>query len=252
MEKSLVRLGILCLLPLFACTPSRPAPVSTSDSALVPVHAAPSTPRSSATPPPSVPLPPGTSPKPSAGPCTSPDVASPARRATSPDGRVTVFVSVDASRIDATSIEDLPHEDLCIARDGGPPRVLVAGRSAGPNEGVEKTLAAFGGLVFSPDSNLLFFSSAAWVTSSAAHVVDIASGNERFLFDGAVISSIVQGRDRGAYLAWHFRLDQEHPISSPKYRGRMESWSIVSKEGKLLRKASEKEAKELGASSRLP
>lgn len=176
------------------------------------------------------------------GECSSPD---PKRTIASHDGHTTVFVAVDPSKTVATSVEDAPHEDICVSRDGGPPKVLVRGHAAGPNESVERTLASFGPLVFSLDDTLLFFGSAAWVTSGAAHVVELATGKERFLFDGAIEAAIVSGRDKGAYLASHYRLDDAHPISSPKYRGRIVSWSVVSKDGKTLRKLSESEAKRI-------
>jgi hypothetical protein len=181
---------------------------------------------------------------PSPQPCANAD---PQRNATSPDGHVRVFVAIDRSRTDSTTVEDVPHEDLCVSRDGSPPRVLLAGRSAGPTEGVETTLAAFGELVFSPDGTRLYFTSAAWVTSSAAHVVELATGRRTFLFDGAIVGPVTTGRDAGNYVASHFRLDAENPVSSPKYRGRMETWSLVSKDGKTVRKLSEKEAATLAA-----
>ena len=165
----------------------------------------------------------------------------------SPDGRVTVFVAIDPARTVATSVEDLPHQDLCVEVSGEAPRVLVAGREAGPNEGVERTLAGFGNLLFSRDGELLFFTSAAWVTSTAAHVVEVSTGRETFLFDGAVEVEVSKGPDVGRYVASHFRLDDVYPVSSPKYRGRMVMWSLVTRTGKTLRKLSEVEAQRMGA-----
>jgi len=179
-------------------------------------------------------------------PCSHPS-PDPKLRIVSPDGRVTVFVAVDASRSVSTSVEDLPHQDLCIEVSGQPPRVLVAGRTAGPNESVERTLAGFGDLLFSRDGALLFFTSAAWVTSTAAHAVELATGRESFLFDGAVEIEVAQGPDAGRFVASHFRLDDVYPVSSPKYRGRMVMWSLVTRAGKLLRKLTEAEAARLGA-----
>ncbi len=174
----------------------------------------------------------------------SPD---PKLQVVSPDGRVTVFVAIDPTRSVSTSVEDLPHEDLCIEVSGEAPRVLVAGRDAGPNEGVERTLAGFGNLLFSRDGALVFFTSAAWVTSTAAHVVELATGRETFLFDGAVEVEVSKGTEAGRFVASHFRLDDVYPVSSPKYRGRMVMWSLVTRTGKTLRKLSETEAARLGA-----
>lgn len=125
--------------------------------------------------------------------------------------------------------------------------MLVAGREAGPNEGVERTLAGFGNLLFSRDGALVFFTSAAWVTSTAAHVVELATGRETFLFDGAVEVEVTKGPEAGRFVASHFRLDDVYPVSSPKYRGRMVMWSLVTRTGKIMRKLSEAEAQRLGA-----
>jgi hypothetical protein len=38
------------------------------------------------------------------------------------------------------------------------------------------------------------------------------------------------------------RLDSVHSVSSPKYRGRMEVWSVVSRGGKTVRMLPEDEA----------
>jgi hypothetical protein len=154
---------------------------------------------------------------------------------TSPDGKVTVFVTRDASRTDDTALGNVAHEDLCISRGGGAPTVLVAGRG-GPKP--EKTLASFETLVFSPDGATLFFTTTGWVTSPAAHSVELATGKETFLFDGAIRAPA----ENGHYLAGHFRIDDEHPVTSPEYRGRMETWTLVTRAGKLVRKVSDAEA----------
>lgn len=173
----------------------------------------------------------------------SPD---PQLRVVSPDGRVVVFVANDPQTV-PTSVEDLPRQDLCIVVAGAPARVLVSGRTAGPNEGVEHTLAGFGNLLFSRDGAVVFFTSAAWVTSTAAHVVELDTGRETFLFDGSVEVEVTQGPETGRFVASHFRLDDVYPVSSPKYRGRRVTWSLVTRTGKTLRKLSEAEASRLGA-----
>ena len=154
---------------------------------------------------------------------------------TSPDGKLSVFVARDAGRTDQTALGEVPHEDLCISRGGGAPTVLLAGRG-GPKP--EKTLASFDLLVFSPDGATLFFTTTGWVTSPAAHSVEIATGEETYLFDGAIRVPV----EKGHYLAAHFRLDTAHPVTSPEYRGRMETWSIVTRAGRLVRKVSDAEA----------
>jgi hypothetical protein len=157
---------------------------------------------------------------------------------TSLDGRVQVFIARDPRRLDSTALGDVAHEDLCVVREGSAPKVLLVGRGEGPGVGPEKTLASFAQLVFSTDGATLFFTTTGWVTSPAAHSVELATGKERFLFDGAVVAPI----SKGQYLASHFRLDDSVPVSSPKYRGRIESWSIVTRDGRVVKKLSEEEA----------
>lgn len=160
--------------------------------------------------------------------------------ATSPDGRTRVFVRVDATRTVATAQGDLPHEDLWIAT-GGKERLLLAGREAPPDAGVEQTLTDFDGFAFSPDGSSLYFTSAAWVTSPALHVVDLRTGEERFLVDGALERVIATGPYAGMLLAVHFRLDDAHPIESEEYRGRIETHSILSSDGKTVQRLPEDE-----------
>ena len=155
---------------------------------------------------------------------------------TSPNQKLTVFVARDTSRTDDTALGAVPHEDLCISRDGAAPTLLLAGRG-GPAP--EKTLASFDGFVFSPDGATLFFTTTGWVTSPAAHSVELATGKETFLFDGAIRAPV--GKN---YLAAHFRLDDAHPVSSPDYRGRIETWSLVSRTGRLIRKVADAEAQQ--------
>ena len=170
-----------------------------------------------------------------AAPCTS--RSGPA--ASSPDGHLEVFVSRDEGRTDDAALGPVPHEDLCISRPGAPATVLLAGRGG---DAAEQTLVSFEGFVFSPDSKTLFFTTTGWVTSTAAHAVELATGKERYLFDGAIKAPITRGPDAGRYVAAHFRLDDAHPNDSPKYLGRVESWSIVTAAGKTVRKISEAQA----------
>lgn len=232
------RLLSLLAATLVACTGSR-TPTETSAARTPP------TPVSSPLPsPPSATAPSAPAPIASAPPAprapTAPTTAcqripeSP--RVTTRDGATEVFVGVDRTRKLVTVVGEVVHQDLCISRGGGPPVVLLAGKSAPDDGPPERTLADFDHLVFSRDEKTLYFSAAAWVTSSAAHAVDLASGTERFLVDGAVESEIESGPYAGMLLASHFRLDDKHPVDSPDYQGRIEMWSVITKEGKEVRR----------------
>ena len=171
-----------------------------------------------------------------AAPCTNPVGGA----ATSPNGHVKVFISRDESRQDDTSLGEVAHEDLCVSRDGGAPTVLLAGRAVSDTVGPERSLASFAALLFSADGATLFFSTTGWVTSPAAHSVEVATGNEAFLFDGAVVAPV--GKN---FLAAHYRLDEQYRVGSPKYRGRMETWSLVTRAGRVVREVTEVEAARL-------
>jgi hypothetical protein len=169
---------------------------------------------------------------PRATPCATRDPKS--RISRSPDGHVDVFVSTDASRKDATGAGDSAHQDLCVIRDGGKATLLLAGRGAPGATPVEQALADFDSFVWSPDGARLYFTSSAWAVSTAAHVVEIATGHERFLTDGAILSVLASGPYKGKLLASHFRLDADHPIGSPDYQGRVPSWDVLDTDGHRL------------------
>ncbi len=160
---------------------------------------------------------------------------------TSPDGGVSVFVWRDPARTDDGALGDVPHEALCVSRGGAAPTVLLDGRGGSATVGPERTLVSFADFVFSPDGATLFFTTTGWVTSPAAHAVELATGKETFLFDGAIVAPV----GRGQYLACHFRIDTRYPVTSPKYRGRMETWSLVTRGGKKLRDVSDAETQRL-------
>lgn len=170
--------------------------------------------------------------------CTNPVGAA----ATSPDGHVRVFISRDESRQDDTSLGEVAHEDLCVSRDSAAPTVLLAGRAASDTVGPERSLASFAALLVSPDGATLFFTTTGWVTSPAAHSVELATGKEAFLFDGAVVAPV--GKN---FLASHYRLDAQYGVDSPKYRGRRETWSLVTRAGRVVRTVTEAQATRLTA-----
>lgn len=158
------------------------------------------------------------------------------------DGATEAYVVIDGSRTVATAVDDAPASFLCVARRGEAPRVLVASRAAGEDEPIERTLANFDNLLLSPDGRTLYFTSSAWVTSGAAHAVDVATGAERFLVDGTVVAVITTGPYAGNLLALHYRLDDAHPVDSPDYRGRMDMWSVIRPDGSSVRRLPEDDA----------
>jgi hypothetical protein len=165
-----------------------------------------------------------------------------ARSITSADAATIVYVQEDPSRHDDSTLGGPIHEDLCVVTPGAAPRLLLAGRSALPDAGVETTLADLDDLRFSVDGTRLYFSSDAWAVGKALHEVELATGAERFVTDGSLDAELATGPYKGKLVVAHFLLDPDHDVMSPKYRGRMLLWYLHTKDGKQLRRLPEDEA----------
>ena len=87
-------------------------------------------------------------------------------------------------------------------RDGSHARRLVRGRAA---KSIESVIASISDLAFSPDDRQLYFLSAAWATSDAVHVVDLASGRERFVAAALSLEVLQAGEYRGCLLVGQHR-----------------------------------------------
>ena len=78
--------------------------------------------------------------------------------------------------------------------DGGTPRMLVHGRASAS---VEHALAELKEPWISPDGRRIYFLSDAWVTSSAVHAVDVATGREHFVIPGNSLEVVPRGEYAG-------------------------------------------------------
>jgi hypothetical protein len=114
--------------------------------------------------------------------------------------------------------------------------VLLTDRERRPGTGVEDQLSGFSDFVFSRDDRVLFFTTDAWVVSTAAHAVEVATGKEWFVVDGRIVEELDRGPYKGSLLGEHFRLDEEHAIDSPGYTGRGVVHTVVDWRGKKLKK----------------
>jgi hypothetical protein len=230
--------AVLLVAQALGCNPPERAP--TDRPTTVPATAVASAQTEpSASPVPKAPEAPS-SPAPSADRCHPPAEGAEAIR--SSDGHIVVYVQTDPKRHDDTTLEPAEHKDLCVIAGTSPPRLLVEGRPSLPDGGAETTLAAFSALRFSADEKRVFFSSTAWVVSPALHEVDVATGTERFLTDGALDTELVSGPHKGDLVVTHYLLDPDHDISSPKYRGRMLLWYRHDRTGKRLERLPDDEA----------
>lgn len=116
--------------------------------------------------------------------------------ALSPDGRTVAFIHADTAGENGRS-------SLWIAPvAGGPARRLFAGRE---NDAPERNLAQIASPHWSLDGRYLYVDAAAWVTSSAIHRIDVATGRARFVVDGWSYGVVRGGRWRGYLLVGQHR-----------------------------------------------
>lgn len=153
-----------------------------------------------------------------------------AQTATRGDGTI-VYVEAHPTRKVQSAVDEVPAMNLCIVRPGAAPALLVAGRAA---DDPKERLVAFSELVFDRAEDALFFSTSAWVTSPAAHRVDLRTGEVRFLADGVVVGRLTDGPHAGGILMRHYRLDDEHSVEDPEYEGRREVFTVVDARGREL------------------
>jgi hypothetical protein len=128
----------------------------------------------------------------------------------SPDGKQSVLIRdnqlllIDVSGNNAHAIV-LPHE----------------------HEDPKQNLTALNNPVFSLNGKAVYFMSAAWATSDAIHVVDLATNKQRFVTDGNSLELVPSGKYKN-YLI----------VSKHKYHkggGSYEDFWLVSPKGKAIK-----------------
>jgi Tol biopolymer transport system component len=101
------------------------------------------------------------------------------------------------------------------------------------NENVKQHLTELNNPRFSLDGKAVYFLSAAWVTSNAVHVVDLATHKQHFVTDGNSLELVPTGKYKG-YLI----------VSKHKYHkggGSYEDFWLVSPKGKAIKSLGEEE-----------
>lgn len=112
----------------------------------------------------------------------------------SPDGRTVAFVRGDPAG--GTSL-------WTIRADGTGARRWVT--STAGDTVPERTLARFQSPRFSPDGRRIYFLSDAWATSGAVHVLELATGAERYVIPGNSLEVARAGRYAGYLLVTQHR-----------------------------------------------
>jgi dipeptidyl aminopeptidase/acylaminoacyl peptidase len=80
-----------------------------------------------------------------------------------------------------------PSELWQVDSQGHHPTLLVRCRNSDEND-MSQVIAGFHDLRFSPDGRLVYFTTTAWVTSGALHVVNTTNGREHFICAGGIES----------------------------------------------------------------
>ena len=113
----------------------------------------------------------------------------------SPDHKTIAFIRDTPEVIVFTGDGDCPAGEIWVVRvDGTGSRRLLRGRKATK---MDQVLGGLRELQFSPDGKKIYFTSQAWATSGAVHVVEIESGAERFVCGGNLMQVIPRGRYAG-------------------------------------------------------
>lgn len=113
----------------------------------------------------------------------------------SPDGRTIAFIRDTPG--DSVQILIGPEEATSlwtIGVDGSDARMRLKGRS---HETAGQALALLHEPRFSPDGQRIYFLSAAWANSRAVHVLDLSTGNERFVVAGNSLEVVPAGEYAG-------------------------------------------------------
>ena len=121
----------------------------------------------------------------------------------SPDGRRAAVVRYTGRTVETAQGPDAATELWLVdVASGAGRRLVLSADSHSP----ERSLARFSDPAFSPDGRKVYFlSNTAWVTSGAVHVVDVATGRERYLMPGNSLAVVPRGGYRGDLMVGQHR-----------------------------------------------
>jgi dipeptidyl aminopeptidase/acylaminoacyl peptidase len=111
------------------------------------------------------------------------------------DGKRITFVRGTPGRTIQSSLGEVEATELWLVNSDGTDAELLL--SAKADSEPQKNLGLFNSPQFSPDGLRVYFTSIAWVTSSAVHAVEMRSKAERFISAGNTLDVVQRGRYRG-------------------------------------------------------
>ncbi|WP_233831763.1 TolB family protein [Paraburkholderia sp. ZP32-5] len=113
----------------------------------------------------------------------------------SPDNQRIAFVRQTPHRkVDTALGSESANEIWVMSIDGTAQRLLVEAHS---DKDPKQALAALHSPTFSPDGQIVYFLSSAWVTSGAVHAVNLANAKERFVTAGNSLEVVPTGQYAG-------------------------------------------------------
>ncbi|MBX7246261.1 MAG: hypothetical protein K1X53_12265 [Candidatus Sumerlaeaceae bacterium] len=116
----------------------------------------------------------------------------------SPDGAKVAFVRTPKAKpIETAQGEADATEIWMVSVDGTGAVLVVASRE---HDKPEEILAGFGNLRFSLDGKTLYFTSAAWTTSSALKALDLATGKVRHVGPSNGFEILAKGKHKGQFV----------------------------------------------------
>jgi len=121
----------------------------------------------------------------------------------SPDKHIIAFIrGTPGDSVDAGSGRADAGELWIIGADGRGARMLARGRD---DQEPTRILAGMQSPRFSPDGGRIYFTSAAWATSGAIHVVEVTTGVERYVAPGDLMDVVPSGKYAGHLIASQHR-----------------------------------------------
>lgn len=113
----------------------------------------------------------------------------------SPDGRLVVFIRTGTGDPIETNLDTCDNMQIRrISTDGTGDTTIVASKAS--NE-PQELLACFSDAQFSEDGSVVFFLSAAWITSAAVHRIELRTGEISFVTPGNSLEVIRDGEFKG-------------------------------------------------------
>jgi Tol biopolymer transport system component len=152
------------------------------------------------------------------------------------DHRKIVFIRSTPSRKTDTGLGDMELTEIWIAQTDGkqPPRRLLVGHEGGFVPGPNMVMAGLEEPQFSPDCQRVYFSATTWATSVAFYVLDLKTGQTKFLYAGLGIEVVQSGKYKG------FLIATKDPIIED--RGRTAVYWLLGPDGSEVKRIGETEA----------